>query len=149
MSKNGFSTVSCKGWHPHLIDCPTQLTLVTWICKLSRRGCKMDEIAGLKKWPFLAGIDQVHFANKNVPRCLFLATGRLQTFYTPLLKGPHRLLNWQIQFTRVSWVGQSTKSSLSLFPSSSSVWSTSNRPRLKISQVHAFAWPIIIREAPF
>ena len=26
----------------------------------------------------------------------------------PLLKGPHRLLNWQIQITRVSWVGQST-----------------------------------------
>ena len=23
------------------------------------------------------------------------------------LKGPHRLLNWQIQVTRVSWVGQS------------------------------------------
>ena len=24
------------------------------------------------------------------------------------MKGPHRLLNWQIQVTRVSWVGQST-----------------------------------------
>ena len=45
------------------------------------------------------------FCKKIVPRCLFLAAGRLQTFY---LKGPHRLLNWQIQVTRVSWVGQST-----------------------------------------
>ena len=31
------------------------------------------------------------------------------TFHTPLKKGPHRLLNWQIQVTRVSWIGQSTR----------------------------------------
>ena len=48
------------------------------------------------------------FCKKIVPRCLFLAAGRLKTFYTSLLKGPHRLLNRQIQVTRVSWVGQST-----------------------------------------
>ena len=85
-----------------------------------------DEIAGLQKWLFLAGFDlfwcsffivthiygqTMYILQKNVPRCHFLAAGRPQTFHTPLLNGPHRLLNWQIQVTRVSWViGQSTKS---------------------------------------
>ena len=70
-----------------------------------------DEIASLQNWPFLASFwpfleqffhydsylwaNQLYFAKKIVPRCLFLAAGRLQTFFIPLLKGPHRLLNWQ------------------------------------------------------
>ena len=69
-----------------------------------------DEIAGLQKWPFLAsfwpflaqfifivthnyGQTTYVFSKRIVPRILFMATGRLQTFYIPLLKGPHCLLN--------------------------------------------------------
>ena len=69
-----------------------------------------DEIAGLQKWPFLAsfwpflaqfifivthnyGQTTYVFSKRIVPRILFMATGRLQTFYIPLLKGHHRLLD--------------------------------------------------------
>ena len=48
-----------------------------------------DEIAGLKKGPFLACFRPFWYFF----RCLLLAAGRIQTFYTPHLKGPHRLLD--------------------------------------------------------
>ena len=78
------------------------------------------EIASLQKWPFSAGFwpflaqffycgsllwaNHVYFAQKMSPDVFSWLT-----FHTPLKKGPHRLLNWQIQVTRVSWLGQSTR----------------------------------------
>ena len=84
--------------------------------ELQRGGCGVKCLLLIPKM-FLAGFlpfyssfywQTKYILQKIVPRCPFLAAGRLQTFYTPLLKGPHRLFNWQIQVTRVSWVGQST-----------------------------------------
>ena len=83
-----------------------------------------DEIASLQKWPFLAGfwpfLEQFFFImthiyrqtkyilQKNCPQMSFPGCRKAPKILLPLLKGSHRLLNWQIQITRVSWVGQST-----------------------------------------
>ena len=76
-----------------------------------------DGIAGLQKWPFLAFFPPflapffivthiygqiMHMLQKDCLQMSFLGREHIQTFYTPFLKGPHRLLNWQIQVTRVS-----------------------------------------------
>ena len=45
---------------------------------------------------------------KNCPHISFPCCREAPNILHPLLKRPHRLLNWQIQVTRVSWVGQST-----------------------------------------
>ena len=84
-----------------------------------------DEIASLQKRPFLAGFDlfwsiscllgliimgkRSTFCKKNCPQMSFPGCREAPNILLPLLKGPHRLLNWQIQVTRVSWVGQSTR----------------------------------------
>ena len=83
-----------------------------------------DEIASLHKWPFLACfwpfLEQFFFVmthiygqtkyilQKNCPHISFPCCREAPNILHPLLKRPHRLLNWQIQVTRVSWVGQST-----------------------------------------
>ena len=68
-------------------------------------------------WPFLVQFfycdsylwaNHVYFAKKNCPQMSFPGCREASNILLPLLKGPHRLLNWQIQVTRVSWVGQST-----------------------------------------
>ena len=84
-----------------------------------------DEIASLHKWPFLACfwpfLEQFFFVmthiygqtkyilQKNCPHISFPCCREAPNILHPLLKRPHRLLNWQIQVTRVSWVGQSTR----------------------------------------
>ena len=49
------------------------------------------------------------FYEEIVPRSLFPAAVRPRTFWYTPGKGCHRLLNWQIQITWISWVGQSTR----------------------------------------
>ena len=50
------------------------------------------------------------FYEEIVPSSLFPTAVRPRTFWYTPGKGCHRLLNWQIQITKVSWVGQSTSS---------------------------------------
>ena len=49
-----------------------------------------------------------YILQKNCPHISFPCCREAPNILHPLLKRPHRLLNWQIQVTRVSWVGQST-----------------------------------------
>ena len=83
-----------------------------------------DEIASLQKLPFLAGFwpffgavffimthiyrQTKYILQKNCPQMSFPGCRKAPKILLPLLKGSHRLLNWQIQITRVSWIGQST-----------------------------------------
>ena len=53
-----------------------------------------------------------YILQKNCPQMSFPGCRKAPKILLPLLKGPHRLLNWQIQITRVSWVGQSTTNRL-------------------------------------
>ena len=50
-----------------------------------------------------------YILQKNCPHISFPCCREAPNILHPLLKRPHRLLNWQIQVTRVSWVGQSTR----------------------------------------
>ena len=50
-----------------------------------------------------------YILQKNCPQMSFPGCRKAPKILLPLLKGSHCLLNWQIQITRVSWVGQSTR----------------------------------------
>ena len=50
----------------------------------------------------------VYILQKNCLQMSFPGCREAPNILLPFKKGPHRLLNWQIQVIRVSWVGQST-----------------------------------------
>ena len=56
-----------------------------------------------------------YILQKNCPQMSFPGCRKAPKILLPLLKGSHRLLNWQIQITRVSWVGQSTRPNIAIF----------------------------------
>ena len=102
-----------------------EIHVTHWVALASSAPHFEDEIASLKKrlffagfqlflaqvwptWLILMGITWI-FYEEIVPSSLFPAAVRPWTFWYTPGKGCHRLLNWQIQITWISWVGQSTR----------------------------------------
>ena len=96
------------GWHWPVLLLISRMRLPAW-----RNGCSSQVFSFFlaQVWPtwlIFMGMTWI-FYEEIVPSSLFPAAVRPWTFWYTPGKGCHRLLNWQIQITKVSWVGQSTR----------------------------------------
>ena len=81
--------------------------------------CQPEETAVLRRFlTFLAQIygHDMDILRRNCPELSFPGRSEATNILDTPGKGYHRLLNWQIQTTKVSWVGQSTRGGVALFP---------------------------------
>ena len=96
------------GWHWPVLLLISRMRLPAW-----RNGCSSQVFSFFlaQVWPtwlIFMGMTWI-FYEEIVPSSLFPTAVRPRPFWYTPWKGCHRLLNWQIQITKVSWVGQSTR----------------------------------------
>ena len=96
------------GWHWPVLLLISRMRLPAW---RNGRSSQVFNLFLAQVWPtwlIFMGMTWI-FYQEIVPSSLFPTAVSPRTFWYTPGKGCHRLLNWQIQITWISWVGQSTR----------------------------------------